>query len=67
MNLDDVKKYYNLFNSIQNSLSEDIISSIWPNDREHFFDKWLSSDNNIILFISKLDDYNQNKLLEYFN
>ena len=67
MDLCDVKKYYNLFNSIQNSLSEDIISSIWPNDSDHFLDKWLSTDNNIILFLSKLDDYNQNKLLKNFN
>jgi len=66
MNSGHVKQYYNFFNTIQNTLSEDIISSIWGNDSEHFFDKWLSSENNIILFISKLDDNNQNKLLEYF-
>ena len=66
MNLDNVKQYYNLFNTIQNTLSEDIISSIWENDSDHFFNKWLTSENNIILFIAKLDDNNQNKLLEYF-
>jgi hypothetical protein len=65
MNL-DIKKYYNLFNYIQNNLYLDIITNIWGNDSNHFYKKWLNSDNNIILFLSKLDDNNQNKLIDYF-
>lgn len=40
---------------------------LWPDDAEHYWLKWRESDSNPVLFYNRLDKYNQEKLVEWYN
>ena len=39
---------------------------IWKTDFEHYWNKWLTSDTNAVLFYRRLDPSNRKKVVDWF-
>jgi hypothetical protein len=53
------------FLSLQNNFSYNICKEIFPNNTDHYWNKWIHSNNNILSFISRLDSENRNKVFSW--
>lgn len=49
----------------QNNFCEEICDNIFDKDKKHIWNKWLKSDNNLLVFMSLLDDVNRKVLFDY--
>lgn len=69
MTTDDLCHTYNIFLNMQCNFSYFICTKLFPNDSEHFWEKWKNSEENIINFINRLDETNKKIVLNwgYFN
>jgi hypothetical protein len=56
---------YNILLYIQNSFNLHISDKLFGDLSQHIFNKWLNSDNNILNFITKLDNNNKQLLLKW--
>lgn len=56
--------YYKLAN-LQFNFTYDTCANIFIEDTEHYWNKWLTSNENIILFINSLDLFNKEKILSW--
>lgn len=65
MNLDILIKTYNILLSLQCNFNKNICDQIFGLDSEHLYTKWISSNGNILGFISRLDDINKLKILTW--
>jgi len=51
---------------IQNILCADIIQKIFERDWEHYNNKWVNSNFNLLTFLSMLDHQNLNKIFDWY-
>jgi hypothetical protein len=58
---------FETFLKLQNSFNLNICKEIFGENYLHFWDKWKSSQNNIIYFLNRLDDFNKQKLFDYMS
>jgi len=56
---------YDKFLKMQINFSYSVIQNIFANDPDHYWSKWVNSSDNIILFISKLDNINKMLVLDW--
>lgn len=56
---------YDKFLKMQINFSYGVVQNIFANDHDHYWNKWVSSNDNIILFISKLDNINRMLVLDW--
>ena len=56
---------YNMLLSLQCNFKKYMCDQIFGNDSNHLYPKWVSSDGNILHFLTRLDDENREKLLRY--
>ena len=56
---------YQILLKMQLTFSYDICSLIFNEDTEHFWNKWLNTQNNMLLFLKILNIVNRNKMLEW--
>lgn len=62
----DLRKSFEFFQRIQCSFSLPVCEKVFPECPGHYWYKWETSDSNVIYFISRLDDRNKHRFLEYF-
>lgn len=68
MDIREVNKINKFFTCINNNFSQSEARRIWPNDELHFTRKYFEDCNkNPITFYNRLDDENQQKLLDWYN
>jgi hypothetical protein len=60
-----LERDFNIFLSMQCEFSYDVARYIFGGDKQHFWEKWLSSGDNIIKFLSSLDNLNRRKMIEW--
>lgn len=56
---------FDIFVSMQCNFSYNIAQEIFPGDVTHFWNKWLSSQDNILTFLNTLDKFNRRKMLDW--
>ena len=54
-----------ILNIMQVNFSMETCKSIFGHDYMHYWNKWTSTDGNIIEFINRLDTVNKEKILEW--
>ncbi len=64
-NLYKLENALNIVSSMQYNFSYDIASYIFGKDIDHFWSKWLVSNDNILNFLNSLDILNRKKMLEW--
>jgi len=52
---------------LENNLCPDIIHKIFIIEPEHFVQKWIDSDYNIMTFLGKLDIFNRQLVFNWAN
>lgn len=52
--------------SIQANFNKRICDIIFKDMSDHIFKKWVSSDYNLLSFLTRLDSENKYKLIHYF-
>jgi hypothetical protein len=57
--------FYNILLSLQYNFNKRLCDKIFGINSDHIYPKWLSSDGNILCFLTRLDDNNRDNLLEY--
>lgn len=68
LNINNLKlKFMKTLISIQCNMCYDTVYKIWPNDTDHYLQKWVYCNQNIVLFYNSLDEMNQKLFLNYFN
>ena len=50
---------------LQCSFCDDISKKVFGQDSDHIYIKWINCDNNILSFLSSLDDNNRHKLFNW--
>lgn len=60
-----IKEIYSSLAKLQFNFTYDICASIFTVDTDHYWNKWSTSNENIILFINRLDVLNQEKILSW--
>lgn len=58
---------YQLLLFLQNKLCSALIHKIFIVDPEHFAEKWMDSDYNIMTFLGKLDEFNRQLVFNWVN
>jgi hypothetical protein len=56
---------FNLIWKLQNNFNLNICQEIFGKNYNHFWLKWISSQNNIVCFINSLDDHNKQKVFNF--
>ena len=59
-------KLLNVFDdylSIQCNFSYIVCQEIFPEDADHYWHKWVTSDRNLLMFLSRLDKVNKTRVL----
>ena len=65
MNLDILMEVFNILLSLQCNFNKNICEQVFGLCSEHLYEKWVSSDGNIINFMTRLDVDNKAKLLSW--
>ena len=64
-NLYTVEKAFQIFLAMQCNFSYDVAGHVFSRDRDHFWEKWLKVEGNIISFLSSLDRFHRKKMLDW--
>lgn len=56
---------FDMFLSMQCNFSYEVAEGIFTRDTEHFWAKWLRSQDNIITFLGMLDTVNRRKVIDW--
>lgn len=59
----EINKAYSILSQLQFNFTYQVCSSIFPTDTDHFWEKWVRCNYNIISFINLLDVLNKQKVL----
>jgi hypothetical protein len=62
MNITD---FYNIMLSLQCNFNKDLCDTVFGNESNHLYPKWIASHGNIIHFMTMLDSVNRKNLLDY--
>lgn len=60
-----MEKYFELYLHLQCNFNKQICHQIFENLADHIWQKWLTSENNILFFINRLDAVNRSKVYEW--
>ena len=63
--LDNLTDCYEVLKYLQANIWDNVIREIFPDDTEHYIEKWRNSEYNIINFLNSLDQNNLEKVLTY--
>jgi len=55
------------FLTLQNNFDKKICDTVFTNNSDHIYEKWILAESNIITFITFLDDYNKEKLFNWID
>lgn len=58
-----VLKQFDIYLYMQNTFDYDTCEQLWPNDTEHYWQKWEKCDGNFLNFLSMLDDMNRKHVI----
>jgi hypothetical protein len=50
---------------VQNNFCLNLCNTIFEENGPHLYNKWIQTNNNLILFINRLDDLNKYKLFNW--
>ena len=62
MNLETIFQY---FLKLQNNFNKTMSDQIFGSLSDHLYAKWMKCDNNILNFLSRLDQVNRQKLFNF--
>jgi hypothetical protein len=61
----NITESYNILSSLQSNFDIYMCDNIFGLNSNHIYDKWITSQQNIINFLTTLDHVNRQKLLNY--
>uniref|UniRef100_A0A6C0EJT9 Uncharacterized protein n=1 Tax=viral metagenome TaxID=1070528 RepID=A0A6C0EJT9_9ZZZZ len=65
MNSREVLKYFDVYLHAQNDFCQSVCAKLWPNNTEHFWEKWISSGKNLLYFMARLDSSNKKLVIDW--